>query len=77
MVLDVGPSCEGEDFVTEMYLGAHMANGAGWVEEGDDDEEEEEEKKENILVSPSFEFVALKHIKTGEEIVYNYNLKNV
>ena len=29
----------------------------------------------NIYVSPRFEFVASKPITSGEEIVYNYNLK--
>ena len=47
VVLDAGPWCEGEDFPTETYLGAHMANDAGWVDEegGDDDDDEEEGKK--------------------------------
>ena len=52
-----------------------MANDAGWVEEGGDDEEEEEENESNIYVSPRFEFVASKPIASGEEILYNYNLK--
>ena len=75
VVLDAGPWCEGEDFATETYLGAHMANDAGWVEEGGDDDEEEEEDESNVYVSPRFEFVASKPIASGEEILYNYNLK--
>ena len=34
VVLDAGPWCEGENFDKECYLGAHMVNDAGWVEEG-------------------------------------------
>ena len=60
----------------ETYLGAHIANDAGWVEEGEDDEKNEEENESNIDVSHCFEFVASKSIKTRDEILYDDNDKN-
>jgi len=75
VVLDAGPWCEGENFDKECYLGAHMVNDAGWVEEGEDEMDGEKNDESNVDASLRFEFVASKPIKAGDEIVVNYNLK--
>ena len=81
VTLDAGPWMEGDylrDFREEMYLGAHIANDASWVEEGeegDDDENNDENDEYNIVVTKRFEFVASKPIKAGDELLLNYNYK--
>ena len=80
VTLDAGPWMDGDllnDVREEMYLGGHMANDAGWVEEGEEDDKNGDENSSNITVSKRFEFVASKPIKAGDEILYDYNYNGV
>ena len=80
VILDAGPWGDWDnlgDIREWSYLGAHMANDAGWVKEGEEAEDEHEIKRNyaNIFVNKKFEFVALKPIKIGDEILLDYDYK--
>ena len=77
VTLDAGPWMVGDylrDFREEMYLGAHIANDACWVEEGEEGDDDKNNES-NIFVTKRFEFVASKPIKAGDELLLNYNYK--
>ena len=79
VILDTGPWIEGnlQDIREGSYLDAHMANDPGWVMEGEEEDVNvEQNNSSNIFVNKKFELVASKPIKSGDEILYDYNYKH-
>ena len=77
VILDAGPWMEGnlQDIREGSYLGAHMANDPGWAMEGED-VNVEQNNSSNVFVNKKFELVASKPIKSGDEILYDYDYKH-
>ena len=78
VILDAGPWMESnlQDIREELYLRAHIANDPGWVMEGGEDLNVEQNNSSNIFVNKKFELVASKPIKSGDEILYDYDYKH-